>query len=96
LLQLDPEAAGGTIQDLKPKLAARGIANIPHFAPLYKFALMRELGYDADAIARTCPNAEEAYNRRFTHLPLYPLTRAQLRYMAEAVKASARELRAGK
>jgi len=29
--------------------------------------------------------AEEAFNRRFTHLPLYPLTSEQLEYMADAV-----------
>ena len=93
LLQVDPQIVGGTIQDLKPKLAARGITNIPHFAPLYQFALMRELGYDTEAMARACPHAEEVFNRRFTHLPLYDFTRAQLKYMADAVIAAVNELR---
>jgi dTDP-4-amino-4,6-dideoxygalactose transaminase len=95
LLQIAPETVGGTIQELKPKLAARGITQIPHFAPLYKFRLMRELGYDTEGIARTCPNAEEAFNRRFTHLPLYKFTRAQLKFLADSVVEAVKELRKG-
>jgi perosamine synthetase len=96
LLQVDPDRAGGDIQTLKRKLTDRGVTNIPHFAPLYKFSLMRELGYDTDAIQRNCPNAEYVFNKRFTHLPLYPLTRAQVRYMAKAVIEAVGEMKAGK
>jgi perosamine synthetase len=93
LLQIDPEIVGADVQALKAKLAEKGVTNIPHFAPLYKFDLLRRLGYDGEAIAATCPVAEELFYRRFTHLPLYPLTREQLEYMADAVIASVRELR---
>ncbi len=96
LLQIDPAKAGGDIQALKAKLTARGITNIPHFAPLYKFDLLKSLGYDAARIARTCPVAEEVFNRRFTHLPLYGLDQDQLSYMADGVLDSVAELSAGK
>ena len=96
LLQIDPEKAGGDIQVLKKKLADRGITNIPHFAPLYKFEILRQLGYDGNAIADTCPAAEEAFNRRFTHLPLYGLSRDQIRLMSEAVLESVSEMQSGK
>ena len=85
LLQIEPDVVGCDIQEFKQRLSDRGVTNIPHFAPLYKFELLQRLGYDHDAIAATCPVAEEAFNRRFTHLPLYPLTREQLEYMADAV-----------
>jgi dTDP-4-amino-4,6-dideoxygalactose transaminase len=45
LLQIDPDRAGGDIQVLKKKIDERGITNIPHFAPLYKFELLNRLGY---------------------------------------------------
>lgn len=93
LLQIDPEVVGADVQALKAKLAEKGVTNIPHFAPLYKFQLLQRLGYDHDAIAQTCPNTEEVFNRRFTHLPLYPLTREQLEYMADAVIEAVEELR---
>ncbi|KKM11432.1 hypothetical protein LCGC14_1720950, partial [marine sediment metagenome] len=32
--------------------------------------IMPQLGYDTQAIQKTCPVAEEVFNRRFTHLPL--------------------------
>lgn len=96
LLQIDPEVVGADIQALKAKLGERGVVQIPHFAPLYKFSVLRELGYDGEAIAATCPVAEEAFNHRFTHLPLYGLTQEQLDYMADAVTESVGELRAGR
>jgi len=95
LLQIDPQKAGGDIQDLKEKLAQKGITNIPHFAPLYKFELVRSLGYDTKAIERSCPVTEEVFNRRFTHLPLYGLTREQLDYMADAILESVGEMQKG-
>jgi perosamine synthetase len=96
LLRVDPKVLRADIQALKAKLKEKGVTQIPHFGPLYRFDIVRRLGYDPEAIAKTCPRTEEAFDHGFTHLPLYPLTRGQLRYMAEAVKASARELRAGK
>lgn len=85
LLQINPDKLKGDIQDLKRKLAEKGITNIPHFAPLYKFSIMRQLGYDTKAIEKTCPNAEEAFRHRFTHLPLYDFSQDQLKYMADVV-----------
>ena len=96
LLQIDPEKAGGDIQDLKKKLSERGVTNIPHFGPLYKFEVMKRLGYDVEAIQKGCPVTEEVFNRRFTHLPLYPLTREQLKYMADNVLEAVEELQKGK
>jgi perosamine synthetase len=96
LLQIDPDKVGGDIQTLKAKLTEKGVTNIPHFAPLYKFSVMRQLGYDTDAIAETCPNAEMVFTKRFTHLPLYPLTKSQLRFMARAVIEAVGEMKRGK
>jgi dTDP-4-amino-4,6-dideoxygalactose transaminase len=92
LLQVDPSLAGGDVQKLKQKLAARGVANIPHFAPLYKFELLRRLGYDERRCARGCPVAEEAFRHRFTHLPLHGLGGEGLAALADAVLAAASEL----
>ncbi|MFC1461300.1 DegT/DnrJ/EryC1/StrS family aminotransferase [Verrucomicrobiota bacterium] len=94
LLQIDPAKVGGDVQKLKDKLTRRGVVNIPHFAPLYKFSIMRQLGYDTRAIEKTCPNTEEVFNRRFTHLPLYDFSRADLKYMGDAVIASVKEMKA--
>ena len=96
LLQIDPEKAGGDIQQLKAKLGDRGVTNIPHFAPLYKFQIMKDLGYDTAAIEKTCPNAEEVFSRRFTHLPVYGLSKEQLEYMADSVLKSVEEMQEGK
>ncbi len=93
LLQIDPEKAGGDIQELKKKLDERGVTNIPHFAPLYKFEVIRSLGYDTAEIQRSCPVSEEVFNRRFTHLPLYPLTQEQVEYMADAVLDAVSEMK---
>lgn len=96
LLQIDPEKAGGDIQALKKKLEEKGVTNIPHFGPLYRFKVVSDMGYDADEIAKTCPVCEEVFYHRFTHLPLYGLTKEQLDYMANAILESVAEMQAGK
>jgi len=95
-LLVDPDKLGGDIQQLKKKLDARGIVQIPHFAPLYKFAIMRQLGYDTAAMEKACPVAEDSFRHRFTHLPLYDFTTAQLDYMAGAIIDSAAEIKVGR
>ena len=92
LLKIDPEKAGGDIQVLKRKLEEKGVTNIPHFGPLYRFRVVEQMGYDADEIAKTCPVCEELFYRRFTHLPLYGLTEEQLTYMADAILESVAEM----
>ena len=96
LLQVDHELVGADVQVLRKKLSDRGVTNIPHFGPLYKFSVMRQLGYDTRAIQASCPVMEKVFNHRFTHLPLYDLKKSQLKYMADAVIESAREMRAGR
>ena len=96
LLQIDPAKAGGDIQVLKQKLAEKGVTQIAHFGPLYRFKVVQEMGYDSDEIARTCPNCEEVFYKRFTHLPLYGLSKEQIEYMADAVLESIEEMQAGK
>ena len=96
LLQIDPEKAGGDVQTLKAKLEAKSVTNIPHFGPLYRFKIVQDMGYDSDEIAKTCPVCEEVFYKRFTHLPLYGLTDEQLKYMADAVIESVKEMQAGK
>ena len=96
LLQVKPEAIKGDVQDLKTKLSDKGITQIQHFAPLYKFEIIREMGYDQDAIAQSCPNTEMAFNHRYTHLPLYGLTNEQLEIMADLVLEAVKELKEGK
>lgn len=96
LLQIDPAKAGGDIQVLKKKLEEKGVTQIAHFGPLYRFQIVQDMGYDADEIAKTCPNCEEVFYKRFTHLPLYGLSEEQLKYMADAVLESVAEMQAGK
>ena len=96
LLQVDLDMIGGDIQVLRKKLAARGVVQIPHFAPLYKFSIMRQLGNDTDAVARTCPVTEEMFTRRFTHLPLYDFAPEPLKYMANMVIESVAEMKKGR
>jgi len=96
LLRIDHEEVGADVQALRKKLSALGVTDIPHFAPLYKFSIMSELGYDTQAIEATCPNAEMVFNHQFTHLPLYRFNRADLKYMADAVIDSVAALRKGK
>ncbi len=96
LLQIDPKKAGGDIQVLKKKLEEKGVTQIAHFGPLYRFKIVQDMGYDSDEIASTCPNCEEVFYKRFTHLPLYGLTDEQVKYMADAVLSSVAEMQAGK
>jgi dTDP-4-amino-4,6-dideoxygalactose transaminase len=91
-LQIDPALSGGDIQVLKRKLSEKGVTNIPHFGPLYRFQILAELNYDRDAIAATCPNCEEVFYRRYTHLPIYGLSKEQLDYMADAILESIAEM----
>jgi dTDP-4-amino-4,6-dideoxygalactose transaminase len=95
-IQVVPEKAGGDIQMLKEKLTQKSITNIAHFGPLYRFDILRELGYDRDAIAESCPVCEEVFDRRFTHLPIYNLTKNQLDYLADSILESVAEMQAGK
>lgn len=85
LFQINPDKLKGDIQDFKKKLSKKGVTQIPHFAPLYKFSYMKQLGYDTKAIEKTCPHTEDLFQHRFTHLPLYPLSQEQLKYMADKV-----------
>lgn len=96
LLRIDPEVVGGNIQTLSKKLQEKGLTNITHFGPMYRFKIMKDLGYDEEAIAATCPNTEKMFYHSYTHLPLYPLTREQLEYQAQAVVEAVREMKAGK
>ncbi|MBE7048420.1 MAG: DegT/DnrJ/EryC1/StrS family aminotransferase [Ruminococcaceae bacterium] len=96
LLQIDPDKAGGDIQVLKKKLEEKGVTQIAHFGPLYRFKVVQDMGYNSDEIAKTCPNCEEVFYKRFTHLPLYGLSDEQLEYMADAVLESVAEMQAGK
>ncbi len=96
LLQVEPEVLGGDIREFKQRLTDKGVTNIPHFAPLYHFTLYKQLGYDTAAIAQSCPNAEDAFWHRFTHLPLYPLADEQVELMADLVIEAAEEMRAGR
>jgi perosamine synthetase len=93
LFQLNYKKLKGDIQDFKTGMNQRGIIQIPHFAPLYRFSYMKQLGYDTESIRKTCPNAEEAFLHKFTHLPLYPLTDEQLHYMADGVIDCVKEMR---
>ncbi len=96
LLQIDPQKAGGDVQVLKKKLEEKGVTQIAHFGPLYRFKVVEQMGYNADEIAKTCPNCEEVFYKRFTHLPLYGLSDEQLQYMADAVLESVAEMQAGR
>jgi len=94
-LQVDPDVLGANVQDLKRKLTERGVTQIPHFAPLYKFQILRQLGYDTAAVQESCPVCEDLFSNRFTHLPIYGLTREQMKYLGDAVIESVGELRRG-
>ncbi len=95
LLQVNPAMIRGDVQDLKARLKSKGVTEIQHFAPMYKFDIIRELGYDQAAIAESCPNTEQVFRHRYTHLPLYGLTGPQLEYMAGAILAAVKELKEG-
>jgi dTDP-4-amino-4,6-dideoxygalactose transaminase len=96
LLQINPAMIRGDVQDLKAKLKSRGVTEIQHFAPMYKFEIVQELGYDREAIAASCPNTEQVFSKKYTHLPLYGLTQEQIEYMAGAVLEAVQELKEGK
>ena len=87
---------GADIQALKAKLTDRGVTQIPHFGPLYKFQILRQLGYDTEAIQAACPVSEDLFTRRFTHLPIYGLSAEQSRYLGDAVIGSVGELSRGR
>ncbi len=94
-LQVDPKIVRGGMVALREKLDRRGVTSIPHFAPLYKFEIMRQLGYDTAKLAASCPVAEELFPHRFTHLPIYGLSPQQLDYMADSIIESVGELSRG-
>jgi len=96
LLQIDPQKAGGDVQVLKNKLEEKGVTQIPHFGPLYRFKIVQDMGYNSDEIAKTCPNCEEVFYKRFTHLPLYGLSDEQLEYMADSVLEAVKEMQEGR
>ena len=95
-LQIDPKVVKGDVQALKAKLEGKGVTNIPHFGPIYRFAATIGRGFDEKKIAKTCPNTEYVFDKCYTHLPIYGLTKDQLKYMADAIVASVAELKAGK
>lgn len=95
-LQIVPEKAGGDVQTFKKKLEEKSVTTIPHYAPLYHFSLMKDMGYDKDEIAKTCPVAEDLFANKFTHLPLYGLSPEQLEYMADMVLEVIDEMKQGK
>jgi dTDP-4-amino-4,6-dideoxygalactose transaminase len=95
-LQVDPDVIGANVQDLKRKLTERGVTQIPHFAPLYKIQILRQLGYDTAAIQASCPVCEDVFTNRFTHVPIYGLTPAQVKYLGDAIIESVEELRQGR
>ena len=95
-LQIVPEKAGGDVQTLKRKLDEKGVTNIPHFGPLYRFAAVKQMGLDPDAAAKSCPVCERVFDRCFTHLPIYGLTEEQLKYMADSILESVKEMQEGR
>ena len=95
-LQIDPKVVGGDVQELKAKLEEKGVTNIPHFGPIYRFAASVCSGFDEKAIARSCPVTEYVFDKCYTHLPIYGLTKSQLAYMADAILASVSEMKAAK
>ena len=95
-LQIDPKVCGGDVQTLKAKLEEKGVTNIPHFGPIYRFSASIGKGFNEKKIARTCPHTEYVFDKCYTHLPIYGLTREQLAYMADAIIASVAEMKAGR
>jgi len=95
LLRIDPRLVGGDIQTLIGKLKAKGLTCITHFGPMYRFSILKALGYDEATIAATCPVTEQMFDNGYTHLPLYPLTQDQLEYQAQAVVEAVREMKRG-
>lgn len=95
-LQIDPKVVGGDVQTLKAKLERKGVTNIPHFGPIYRFSAAIGKGFDEKRIAKTCPMTEYVFDKCYTHLPIYGLTKEQLKYMADAIIESVAEMKAGK
>lgn len=93
LFQLDHTRLKGDIQDFKKKMTERGIVQIPHFAPLYRFSYLKQMGYNTGAMQKSCPNAEEAFLHKFTHLPLYPVSSDQVEYMADNIIEAVKEMK---
>jgi dTDP-4-amino-4,6-dideoxygalactose transaminase len=93
LFQLDYTKLNGDIQDFKEKMTERGIVQIPHFAPLYRFSYLKQMGYNTGAMQKSCPNAEEAFLHKFTHLPLYPVSKEQVEYMADNIIEAVKEMK---
>ena len=93
LIQIEPEKLKGDIQMFKAKLTEKGVTQIQHFAPLYRFSYLKQLGYDTEDMKKSCPVAEDLFLHRFTHLPLYPLTKGQLEYMADKVIETIKEMK---
>ena len=90
---IDPKVVKGDVQTLKRKLEEKGVTNIPHFGPIYRFATSIAKGNDVAKIAKTCPVTEYVVDKCYTHLPIYGLTREQLDYMADAIRTSVAEMR---
>ena len=95
-LQIDPKIVKGDVQTLKAKLEKKGVTNIPHFGPIYRFAAAIGKGFNEKKIAKTCPNTEYVFDKCYTHLPIYGLTKDQLKFMADAILESVAEMKAGK
>ncbi len=95
-LQIDPKIVGGDVQTLKAKLEAKGVTNIPHFGPIYRFAAAIGKGFNEKKIAKTCPVTEYVFDKCYTHLPIYGLSKDQLKFMADAILESVAEMKAGK
>ena len=94
-LQIDPKVVGGDVQTLKAKLEAKGVTNIPHFGPIYRFSAAIGSGFDEKKIAKTCPVTEYVFDKCYTHLPIYGLSKDQLKFMADAIIESVDEMRRG-
>ena len=95
LLRVDPDKVPGGIMALKQQLSDRGVTQIAHFCPLYRYDLFNALGYDTVAAAAGCPNAEHVFDHEYTHLPLYGLTDTQVEEMISSVRESVAALQEG-
>ena len=94
-LQIDPKVVGGDVQTLKAKLEAKGVTNIPHFGPIYRFSAAIGSGFNEKKIAKTCPVTEYVFDKCYTHLPIYGLSKDQLKFMADAIIESVDEMKRG-
>ena len=94
-IQIDPKVVGGDVQTLKAKLEAKGVTNIPHFGPIYRFSAAIGSGFNEKKIAKTCPVTEYVFDKCYTHLPIYGLSKDQLKFMADAIIESVDEMKRG-